>query len=202
MKQQYFSKSYRRLYQSRGAARGVAKGVARGGRRPIGLLGGSFNPPHAGHVWLSRRVAREYRLAAVWWLVIDSNPLKPDAYLPPVAVRAAAARRLVGRGLIKIKPIDGHHPLWHYSYYLLRDLLRRHRGQRFVFIMGSDCLFQLHHWHRWRDLVRLLPLVAMGRPPRSKIYRRARAQIFFRPSAIRRFTHPLRRDSSTALRGR
>ena len=61
----------------------------------VGLLGGSFNPPHEGHALVTRLVLARLRLDRVWWLVTPGNPLKSQAELAALQARIAAARRLV-----------------------------------------------------------------------------------------------------------
>ena len=67
--------------------------IALRGQR-IGLLGGSFNPAHAGHVHISQAALRRLRLDAVWWLVSPQNPLKSAADMAPLARRLSTAKAL------------------------------------------------------------------------------------------------------------
>ena len=130
----------------------------------IGLLGGSFDPAHEGHVAISKRALRQARLDRVWWLVSPQNPLKenkPSASLPE---RLAQARHLAGHP---------HHGIWvsdieaylktRYTVDSVRALRCLLPDARFVLLMGSDNLAQLPQWHKWRDLIEMLPFMVAPR---------------------------------------
>ena len=80
-----------RVVQGRGSLRLPRLPIHAPGLR-IGLLGGSFNPPHEGHLLASLTALRRLGLDRVWWLVTPGNPLKDNGRLPPVADRLEAAR--------------------------------------------------------------------------------------------------------------
>ena len=131
----------------------------------IGLLGGSFNPPHEGHALVTRLALTRLRLDRVWWLVTPGNPLKSKAELAALQARVEAARRRWRR------PARGGHghrgrdrrPL-HLRY--ARWLTRRAPDVRFVWIMGADNLRQFHLWRHWRAIADLVPIVVVDRPGR------------------------------------
>ncbi len=134
------------------------------GPRParIGLLGGSFDPPHSGHVRITLRALKALDLDQLWWLVSGANPLK-HRLLPPAAARIGAARRLL------------HHPRVRFSDFEARSGLNRtadtlqalqagYPGVNFIWLMGSDNLAQLHRWHRWHDIMERVPVGVFARP--------------------------------------
>lgn len=131
--------------------------------RRIGLLGGSFNPAHAGHLHVARRALAALRLDAAWLLVSPGNPLKPAAGMAPLAERLASTRRIAdGR---RIVATDIERALGtRYTVDTLRALRRRFRRVRFVLIIGADNLVQLPRWRRWRDITRQTPLAVLPRP--------------------------------------
>lgn len=132
------------------------------GRPAVGLFGGSFNPPHAGHVAASLMALRRCGLSRVWWLVTPGNPLKDTAALPPVPERIRAARGVARDA--RIVPTDLETRLGtRYTADLLRRLVRR-RDFRFVLIIGADNLAQLHRWHDWQAIAALVPIVVVDRP--------------------------------------
>ncbi len=190
-----YSKPYRRLFH---------KNQYKKNGRLIGLLGGSFNPAHAGHRAMSILAMKEYKLDEIWWLVVESNPLKPVKKIPPLQQRAAAAKAIACHPRVKIKTLAGKKN--YYSYDAVKNIMQHHPRDNFVFIMGSDCWFEFHRWYRWRALMRLLPIVVLGRAPTHLLYRRARASMATggigqdRGIKIHRFAHPLNGISSTALR--
>ena len=129
----------------------------------IGLLGGSFNPAHAGHRHVAEQARRRLRLDQVWLLVSPGNPLKPRAGMAPFADRLAAARRISdGRRIVAtgIEAALGTR----YTVDTLRALRRRFPRARFVFLMGADLLAQLPRWRRWTEVAGGLPYAVLPRP--------------------------------------
>ena len=100
----------------------------------IGLLGGSFNPPHEGHALVTRIVLTRLRLDRVWWLVTPGNPLKSQAELAALQARVAAARRLFDPR-VEVTDIEAHIGA-RYTYDTLEWLTRRAPSVRFVWVMG------------------------------------------------------------------
>ena len=97
----------------------------------IGLFGGSFNPPHAGHLLVSEIALRRLRLDRVWWLVTPGNPLKENSGLPPLAARIVAARKLVRDPRIVVTGLEAEIGT-RYTYDTVAWLTRRAESVRFV----------------------------------------------------------------------
>lgn len=131
--------------------------------RRIGLLGGSFNPAHEGHLHVARRARHALDLDEVWLMVSPGNPLKPAAGMAPLAERLASARRIAdGR---RIVATDIEHALGtRYTADTLRLLRRRFPRARFVLVIGADNLLQLPRWKRWRDIARGTTIAVLPRP--------------------------------------
>jgi nicotinate-nucleotide adenylyltransferase len=129
----------------------------------IGLLGGSFNPPHEGHVLATRLALRRLRLDRVWWLVTPGNPLKSQDELAALQKRVAAARRLVAGPRVAVTDIEARIGS-RYTYETLAWLKRRAPCVHFVWIMGADNLQQFHRWRHWRAIADLVPIVVVDRP--------------------------------------
>ena len=134
---------------------------ARGMR--IGLLGGSFNPPHEGHALITRLALRRLSLDRVWWLVTPGNPLKPLTGLAALNARIEAARRLDVGPRVVVTDIEAQIGS-RFTYDTLRWLKRRAPGVHFVWIMGADNLRQFHLWSHWRAIADLAPIVVVDRP--------------------------------------
>jgi nicotinate-nucleotide adenylyltransferase len=132
-------------------------------RMRVGLLGGSFNPAHAGHRHLAELALRRLRLDQVWLLVSPGNPLKPRTGMAPLADRLAGAAAIGDRRRVLASGIEAAFRT-RYTVDTLRQLLRRFPRVRFVWIMGADLLEQLPRWRRWRDIVRHLAFVVLPRP--------------------------------------
>ncbi len=129
----------------------------------IGLFGGSFNPPHAGHRLVTLIALRRLSLDAVWWIVTPGNPLKDTSGLAPQRERMAAARRLMPEPKVAVTGFEAEIGT-RYTLDTLRYLKRRCRGVRFVWIMGADNLIQFHRWQGWRDIAALMPIAVIDRP--------------------------------------
>lgn len=135
-------------------------------RMRVGLLGGSFNPAHAGHLHLARLALRRLRLDQVWLMVSPGNVLKPAVGMAPFSRRLASAaaaadgRRIVATG---IEAALGTR----YSADTLRTLTRRFPRASFVWIMGADILDQLPRWRSWREIARHVPFAVVPRGSRT-----------------------------------
>ena len=129
----------------------------------IGLLGGSFNPPHEGHVLITRLARRRLALDRVWWLVTPGNPLKSLTGLAAPKARIEAARRLDVGPRVVVSDIEAQIDS-RFTYDTLLWLRRRAPGVHFVWIMGADNLRQFHLWRHWRLIADLMPIVVVDRP--------------------------------------
>jgi len=134
----------------------------------VGLLGGSFNPAHAGHLHLSRQALAALRLDRVIWLVAPQNPLKPVAGMAPLKERLARARAIARDPRIEVSDLEERLGT-HYTVDTLRRLRRRCGATRFVWLMGADLLLQLPEWHRWQRIFETVPVAIFDR--RSYAYR-------------------------------
>lgn len=129
----------------------------------IGLLGGSFNPPHQGHVLISRIAYERLGLDRVWWLVTPGNPLKDKTELAPLAARLAAARELAPQRVVTVTDFEAGLPTA-FTAATLSYLLARYPGVHFVWLMGADNLAQIHRWQRWRSIFERVPVAVVNRP--------------------------------------
>jgi nicotinate-nucleotide adenylyltransferase len=151
--------------------------------RRIGLLGGSFNPAHRGHLHLSLAALRHLDLDEVWWMVSPQNPLKPVAGMAPFAERLQQAQSVASRHRrIRVTDIEARlGGSYCYTADTLKILTRRFPRWRFVWLMGSDNLIQLPRWAHWTEIFRTVPIAVFDRPSYSQ---RALAGI-----AAQRFAH-------------
>lgn len=128
----------------------------------IGLLGGSFDPPHAGHVHITLQALRRLGLDRVWWLVSPGNPLKAKGP-QPLARRMAASREIMQHPRVEITDIESRLGT-RYTAETLEKLLEHYPGVRFVWLMGADNLAGFHLWDRWEDIAQMVPIAVMARP--------------------------------------
>jgi nicotinate-nucleotide adenylyltransferase len=133
------------------------------GRR-IGLLGGSFNPAHEGHLHISLEAMKRLGLDEIWWLVSPQNPLKKASELAEYATRLACARAIARHPRIRVMDIEAVHGLY-YSIDTIRFLQAQHPRHRFVWLMGADNLAGFHRWKAWKTIAARLPIVILDRAP-------------------------------------
>lgn len=181
----------------------------------IGLMGGSFNPPHDGHAIVARTALKRLQLDSVWWLVTPGNPLKKNDNLPSVDARLRLCRSLVPERAMRITDFEARLGT-PFTAATLGFLVRRYPGTRFVWVMGADNLAGLHRWRDWRRLAGLMPFAVVDRPgwrlralasPAALSLSRARRPeqaasrlAGSRPPAWTFLTARLSKASSTALR--
>jgi nicotinate-nucleotide adenylyltransferase len=132
----------------------------------IGLLGGSFNPPHEAHRAISLFAIKRLRLDRVWWLVTPGNPLKEHGALRAFEKRAEAARQVANDPRIEISCLESVIKT-RYTLDTITYLRRRTSGLRLVWIMGADNLAQFHRWKSWRRIASEVPIAVVDRAPHS-----------------------------------
>ena len=132
----------------------------------IGLLGGSFNPPHAAHRAISLFALKRLKLDRVWWLLSPGNPLKEHKDLHTLAERTQAATDVANDPRIDVSCLEAVIGT-RYTVDTITHLRRRVSGVRFVWIMGADNLAQFHRWKDWRRIAAAVPIAVIDRPPRS-----------------------------------
>lgn len=129
----------------------------------IGLLGGSFNPAHEGHVLVTLTALRRLGLDRVWWMVTPGNPLKDNGRLPSVSARVSAARAIMRHPRVEVTDFEEQIGT-RFSHDTLSYLRQRCPGVRFVWLMGADNLAGFHRWQRWREMADLAPIAVVDRP--------------------------------------
>jgi nicotinate-nucleotide adenylyltransferase len=147
----------------------LALPAALASRRPrrVGLLGGSFNPAHGGHLHLSLCALRQLELDEIWWLVSPQNPLKPARGMAPLAQRLAGAAALAAaHPRLKVTDLETRLGT-RYTVDTVLALRRHFPATRFVWLMGADNLRQIRHWQRWTEIFAALPIAVFARPSYS-----------------------------------
>ena len=132
------------------------------GRR-VGLLGGSFNPAHAGHLAISLDALRLLSLNEVWWLVSPQNPLKSPDEMASFETRKAGAEALVAGERIRISDFERRAGT-RFTADTIGLLSRRYPDLQFVWLMGADNLVQFHRWQHWRKIAASVPIAVFDRP--------------------------------------
>ena len=148
----------------------------------IGLLGGSFDPAHAGHAHITREALKRFGVDGVWWLVSPGNPLKERG---PAAMdrRLAQARHVMQHPRVQVTDIEAHLGT-RYTAQTLAALQARYPRVRFVWLMGADNLAQFHLWQDWRQIMGQVPLGVLARPGQRISARMSHAARLYAPYRI------------------
>ena len=128
----------------------------------IGLLGGSFDPPHEGHVHITKSALKRFGLDRIWWLVSPGNPLKAQGPAP-LAERMQAADALMQHPRVTVTDVEARLGT-RYTAQTLVALRRRYPGVSFVWLMGADNLAGFHQWQDWRWIMENVPVGVLARP--------------------------------------
>jgi len=198
-------------------ARIVARPPSAGPGQTIGLLGGSFNPPHAAHRLISEVALKRLGLDKVWWIVSPGNPLKKRSETASLAERMRLSRAVATGRHIVVTDFEADLPT-PYTAATLAFLKARSPLVRFVWIMGADNLATFDRWQRWREIFTMVPVVVVDRPgwrlkalaskaarafAASRVPERDAATLSSRPAPAWTFlTGPLSHLSSTAIRNK
>ena len=151
-------------------------------QRIIGLLGGSFDPAHAGHVEITRHALRRFGLDRVWWVVSPANPLKttgPD----PLLSRIRAAKRVMEHPKVDVTGIESDLGT-RFTSDTIAALKQRFAQYRFVWLMGADNLNQFHKWHAWETIMNSVPIGILARPGDQMAPLNARASRIYRAARL------------------
>lgn len=156
----------------------------------VGLLGGSFNPAHAGHMHIAKQAMIRFKLHAIWWVVSPGNPLKVKDVIGDLDARAADVTKFIGRTPKMVATdIEGHLKT-RYTFDTLKALRKHFPTTKFIWVAGMDNAVAFNHWDRWEKLPNIVPFVFFDRPPAlSKLRGKAVRQ----NKAIRQHMHVVRR---------
>lgn len=180
----------------------------------VGLLGGSFDPAHDGHVHITRAALKRFGLDRVWWLVSPGNPLKTKGPAP-LRSRVLRAQDVMTHPRVTVTDIEAHLGT-RYTAETIAALQIRYLGVRFVWLMGADNLAQFHRWQDWQDIMARVPVGVLARPGDRISARTSRAarmyrhnRLIGREAALLGRSHapawaftnlPMSQSSSTAIR--
>lgn len=148
----------------------------------IGLLGGSFDPAHGGHVHITLAALKRFGLDRVWWLVSPGNPLKARGPAP-LETRLAAARAKMRHPRVEVTGIEAALGT-RYTAQTIAALRARYAGVRFVWLMGADNLAQFHRWQDWEEIMHAVPVGVLARPGDRISARMSKAARVYRESRL------------------
>ncbi len=135
--------------------------VSNGNR--IGLLGGSFNPPHAGHLLIAELALKRLELDRVWWLVSPGNPVKSHTNLEDLKARTEKTKALIISKRMSVTAFENQLPT-NYTADTIKFLKHRHPNVHFIWLMGADNLMSFHRWQRWQEIFETIPIAVFDRP--------------------------------------
>ena len=148
-------------------------------RLRVGLLGGSFNPAHEGHLHVARQAMTHLRLDQLWLMVSPGNPLKSANGMAPFAQRLASAQKIADGRRIIATDIEQRLGT-RYTWDTMRALTQRFPAQKFVWLMGADNLLQLPRWGNWLRIMHAMPMLVLPRPGATRPALAGQAALRFR----------------------
>ncbi len=129
----------------------------------IGLLGGSFNPAHEGHLHITRLALKKLGLDRVWWLVSPQNPLKDAKDMAPLQKRIESACKIAQDPRIDVRDLESDFGTT-YTVDALKCLTARFARMKFVWIMGADSFGELQRWKHPHLIMQSVPIAVFARP--------------------------------------
>lgn len=131
----------------------------------VGIFGGSFNPPHAGHMHVAKIAIEHFKLDALWWMVSPANPLKEGRHMPNAGARLELVQKLLEGTQERMVATDIEIQMGTcFSYDTVVALRKNFKGTEFIWIAGMDCAENFHLWKNWQELPLLMPFAFFARP--------------------------------------
>ena len=128
----------------------------------IGILGGTFDPPHKGHLYISKIVLNKLKLNKLLWVVTKENPLKQKPYLN-IKTRIKLSKKITkGRKKIFVKYFDAKIRSKN-TFNLLNFLKKKNKKAKLFFLIGADNLLKFHKWNNWKKIPKLAKIVVFPR---------------------------------------
>lgn len=149
----------------------------------VGLLGGSFNPPHEGHVHIAKVALNSLNLDAVWWLVTPQNPLKENNGTLPLEQRVALSREIMQHPKILVTDIEKEldSP---YTYETILRIKKHYPNTEFAWITGLDNALTLHQWNEWQRLLKEICMVHIIRRPAISLIQKSPLRMLSRQKHV------------------
>ena len=117
--------------------------------KKIGILGGTFDPAHKGHLEISKQARKKYKLNYIIWAITKKNPFKKKSKTKLIA-RIKSAKKIIGLNkFIKIRFYENKINS-NKTIDLINHIKRKNNKLSLYFIMGADNLINFHRWHKWK----------------------------------------------------
>ena len=136
----------------------------------LGVFGGTFDPPHLGHLILAAEAHAQLGLDRVLFVLTADPPHKRDHYITPVEDRLAMlAAAIKGQAIFELSRVEIDRPGPHYAVDTLRLLAKEHQGNKLVYLIGGDSLRALSDWDRPQEFIAVCDALAAMRRPGTRI---------------------------------
>ena len=130
--------------------------------KKIGILGGSFDPAHKGHLLISKIALKKIKLKKIYWIVTKKNPFKKKTFFS-LKERIRQAKKITKKSKnIEVIYLDDLISSSK-SIKIIQYVLKKKKPKDLYFIVGSDILLKFHKWHSWKRIVKLTKLVVFSR---------------------------------------
>ena len=128
----------------------------------IGILGGTFDPPHIGHLHVSKIALKKLKLNKIFWIVTKQNPLKKKPHFNKT-IRINLSKKITNKDKkIFVKYIDNNIKTYS-TFSLLKFLKKKNKNTELYFLMGADNLVNFHKWEKWKKIPSLAKLIVFAR---------------------------------------
>ena len=131
-------------------------------KKGIGIFGGSFDPPHKGHVEISKISLKRFKLKKIYWVITKKNPFKNKSYFSLKERLQKSKKALKGFKDIKILYLDDKIKSSR-MIKVINYLKNTKKQNNFYLILGSDNLIKFHKWTSWKKIAKLTKLVVFSR---------------------------------------
>lgn len=164
-------------------------------KKYIGILGGTFDPPHDGHIFISKYALQKLGLIEVWWIVTSRNPFKLKS--SDYKKRLDLVKNFLNYRKIRVVEIDELKNV--YAIDTVSYLNEKFKTKKFIWLMGTDNLEKLHLWKKWKELFYNIPIAIFDRPSYSLNITKSKALYFFRKSRIKNFFSENKKKNSLPM---
>ena len=130
-------------------------------KNKIGILGGSFDPAHRGHVAISKEAIKRYKLKKIIWAITKKNPFKKISNVS-LSARVKYCKKIISKNnLIKVKFYENI--VKSNKTIDLINYLKRNKKIEIFFLMGADNLISFHKWHKWKAISQKCNIIVFDR---------------------------------------
>ena len=131
-------------------------------KKYIGLLGGSFDPAHKGHLSISKIAIRKFKLKKIYWVITKKNPFKNKTFYS-LEERVKYAKK-ISKVQKKIQAVYLENIVKSSrSIDVINYFIKKKNIKNIYFIIGSDNLIRFHKWKSWKKIVKLVKLIVFSR---------------------------------------